>query len=94
MYTRGDWLTLAPANQQPKQVKEQLLNQPTHVPLAHDKIYTPWAILTTPAAVVSAVAVDIPMTVGLLMAVGITELIPGQQQQISESEKLSTEESQ
>lgn len=94
MHTRGDWLKLAPANQQPKQVKVQLLYQPTHAPLTHGKTYTPWAILTTPAAVVSAVAVDIPMTVGLLLAVGITELIPGQQQQVSDFEKHSTTESQ
>ena len=80
-YPRGQWLPLDATNAQQKPLKSENIDYPTHHPTENTASYTPWAILTVPAAVVSAVAVDIPMTVGLLMAVGVTELIPGQQQQ-------------
>ena len=81
IHSRGEWITLDAAKAQPKQMDDELIGLPTHYHTRHREIYTPWALLTTPASVISAVAIDIPMTVGLLMAVGVTELIPGQQQQ-------------
>ena len=93
--TRGEWLPLDATNAQQKPLKSENIDYPTHHPTENTASYTPWAILTVPAAVVSAVAVDIPMTVGLLMAVGITELIPGQQQQQNSGpENHSTAEGQ
>lgn len=93
--TRGEWLTLDTTDAQQKTLKSREVWIPTHSTTQDRAIYTPWAILTVPAAVVSAVAVDIPMTVGLLMAVGVTELIPGQQQQQNSGPvNHSTEEGQ
>lgn len=93
-YPSGQWLPLDATNAQQKPLKSENIDYPTHHPTENTASYTPWAILTVPAAVVSAVAVDIPMTVGLLMAVGITELIPGQQQQFTGPENHSTREGQ
>ena len=93
-YPSGQWLPLDATNAQQKTLKAKIIGYPTHYPTKKTEIYTPWVVLTTPASVISAVAIDIPMTVGLLMAVGVTELIPGQQQQNSEPVNHSAAEGQ
>ena len=89
----GQWLPLDATNTQQKPLKAKNIGHPIHYPTKKTEIYTPWAVLTTPAAAISAVAIDIPMTVGLLMAVGVTELIPSQQQ-FTGPENHSTREGQ
>ena len=87
-------MPLDATNAQQKPLKAKNIGHPIHYPTKKTEIYTPWAVLTTPAAVISAVAVDIPMTAGLLMALAVTELIPGQQQQISGPQNHSAEDGQ
>ena len=92
-YPRGQWLPLDATNAQQKPLKSGNIHYPTHHPTENTASYTLWAVLTTPAAAISAVAIDIPMTIGLLMGVGVTELIPGQQQ-FTGPENHSTREGQ
>ncbi len=86
-HTRGEWITLDTPNARPRQIDGELIGLPTHYPTKHSEIYTPWALLTTPAALASAIVIDIPVTLGFFTVGGLYHLTVGQQQQPTTPEK-------
>ena len=87
VHSRGEWITLDAAKAQPKQMEAELIGLPTHYPTKHGEIYRPWALLTTPAALASAIVIDIPVTLGFFTVGGLYHLTFGQQQQPTTPEK-------
>ena len=84
--SRGEWKTLDAAEAQPRQLGAEL-GLPTHYHTRNRAIYTPWALLTTPVAVASAVVIDIPVTLSFFTIGGLYHLTLGQQQQPNTPEK-------
>lgn len=86
-HSRGEWIKLDATNARPRQINAELTGLPTHYPTSHSEIYTPWALVTTPAALASAIVIDIPVTLGFFTVGGLYHLTAGQQQQPSTPEQ-------
>ncbi len=87
LHSRGEWVTLDATKAQPKQMEAELIGLPTHYHTKPGEIYRPWALLTTPAALASAIVIDIPVTLGFFTVGGLYHLTFGQQQQPTTPEK-------
>ncbi len=92
-YPRGEWMSQDAATGAEKQtLNVPLRSIPAHYPTSHKPIYKPWALLTTPAAVATAVCIDIPVTLLCFTVGGACELgilMTGQQQQALPEKKSS-----